>query len=157
VTGVLEDPPSPRSLTVRIWGLNCLWARARAHAQGFHRQDKSLLLQQAGTSTTPATPELKRSAAYKVPRLQIGAHSTHPPAFAEVLLGSQVVCCSLLELGLNITWSQWTSTHQRPIHRMPIIMQLWMNLNLVNIWFLLCSQFFNKIGLTYRYIGRKID
>ncbi len=151
MTGVLEDPPSPDSLTVRIWGLNCLCARARAHAQGFHRQDKSLLLQQAGTSTTPATPELKRSAAYKVPRLQIGAHSTHPPAFAEVLLGSQVVCCSLLELGLNITWSQWTSTHQRPIHRMPIIMQLWMNLNLVNIFgFSFCSQFFNKIGLIYR-------
>lgn len=42
VTGVLEDPLSPHSLTVRIWGLKCL----RARAQGFHRQDKSLLLQQ---------------------------------------------------------------------------------------------------------------
>jgi hypothetical protein len=40
---------------------------------------------------------------------------------------------------------QWTSTHQRTIiHWMPTITQLWMNLNWVNIWFLLGNQFCSK-------------
>jgi hypothetical protein len=35
---------------------------------------------------------------------------------------------------------QWTSTHQRTIHRMPVITQLLMNLNRVNIQFHLGNQ-----------------
>ncbi len=34
---------------------------------------------------------------------------------------------------------QWTSTHQRTIHWMLVITQLWMNLNWVNIWFHLAN------------------
>jgi hypothetical protein len=153
VTGVLEDPLSPHSLTVRIWGLNCLWARARTRRDS---TDKiKVCCSSRPVQAPPSYARTQKISSLQSPQTpQIGAHlftsPTHPPAFAEALLGSQVVCCSLLELGLNITWSQWTSTHQRPIHRMPIIMQLWMNLNLVNIWFLPCSQFFKKIGLTYR-------
>jgi hypothetical protein len=53
------------------------------------------------------------------------------------------VLCVFLTL-LLITWPQWTSTHQRTIHWMPIITQLWMNLNWVNIWFHLGNQFWNE-------------
>jgi len=52
---------------------------------------------------------------------------------------------------LLITWPQWTSTHHRTIHCMPIITQLWMNLNWVNIWFHLGNQFCSK---SVTYIGR---
>jgi hypothetical protein len=38
-------------------------------------------------------------------------------------------------LTLPIIGPQWTSTHQCTIHWMPVITQLWMNLNWVNIWF----------------------
>jgi hypothetical protein len=31
---------------------------------------------------------------------------------------------------------EWTSTHQLTIHCMPVMTQLWMNLNRVNIWFI---------------------
>jgi hypothetical protein len=42
--------------------------------------------------------------------------------------------------------AQWTNTHQRTIHRMPIITQLWMNLNLnwVTIRFHIGNQFCKK-------------
>jgi hypothetical protein len=39
---------------------------------------------------------------------------------------------------------QWTSTHQCTIHWMLVIMQVWMNLNWVNIWFHLGNQFCKK-------------
>jgi hypothetical protein len=39
---------------------------------------------------------------------------------------------------------QWTSTHQCTIHGMPVITQLWMNVNWVNIWFNLGNQFCKK-------------
>ncbi len=34
-----------------------------------------------------------------------------------------------------LTQPQWTSTHKHTIHWMPVITQLWMNLNWVSIWF----------------------
>ncbi len=46
---------------------------------------------------------------------------------------------------------QWTSTHQCTIHLMPVITQLWMNLNWVNIGFCLSNQFCRK---QVSYIGR---
>jgi hypothetical protein len=39
---------------------------------------------------------------------------------------------------------QWATVNQRTIHWMPIITQLWMNLNRVNIWFNLGNQFCKK-------------
>jgi hypothetical protein len=36
---------------------------------------------------------------------------------------------------------EWTSTHQRTIHWMPTMTQLWMNLNRVNIWIHVHNQF----------------
>ncbi len=40
----------------------------------------------------------------------------------------------------------WTSNHQRIIHWMPVVTQLWMNLNWVNSWFHLDNQLCRKIG-----------
>jgi hypothetical protein len=39
---------------------------------------------------------------------------------------------------------QWTSTHQCTIHWMLVIIQLWMNINWVNIWFHLGNPFCKK-------------
>jgi hypothetical protein len=36
---------------------------------------------------------------------------------------------------IAILWPEWTSTHQCTMNWMPIMAQLWINLNLVNIWF----------------------
>ncbi len=52
--------------------------------------------------------------------------------------------CFFVGLVLCLKWSQWTSTHQCTIQWMPVITQLWMNLNWVSIWFHLDNQFCNK-------------
>jgi hypothetical protein len=39
---------------------------------------------------------------------------------------------------------QWTSTHQRTIHWMPVTTQLWINLNWVDVWFHLGNRFYRK-------------
>jgi hypothetical protein len=39
---------------------------------------------------------------------------------------------------------EWTSTHQLTIHWMPIMTQLWMNLNQIIIWFCLANPFYKK-------------
>ncbi len=54
-------------------------------------------------------------------------------------------CKKVSSFGLWLHWPQWTSTHQqRTIHWMPVITQLWMNVNWVNIWFNLGNQFCKK-------------
>jgi hypothetical protein len=52
--------------------------------------------------------------------------------------------CFCVGLVLCLKWPQWTSSHQHTIHWMPVITQLWMNLNWVSIWFHFDNQFCNK-------------
>jgi hypothetical protein len=53
-------------------------------------------------------------------------------------------CLGFWDLEKSAPPAQWTSTHQHTIHWMPVITQLWMNFNWVNIWFHLGNQFCKK-------------